>query len=87
MEEILKQILDGQAEIKQSIADLKAETKQSFVDLEQGMGVKVSALFDSRELQINANERICGALNRIENNLERLTLRVNFNDVQLRQIK
>jgi hypothetical protein len=58
MEEILKQILEGQAEIKQSIADLRAETKQSFADMEQTMGVKISVLFDFRELRINSNERV-----------------------------
>lgn len=97
VEELLKQILEGQNQIIQRLDNVEqgqikleqgqVELKQSLARIEQEQGTKISALYDAREAQIDSNERICDSLNRIENKLERLTLRVNYNDAQLKQVK
>lgn len=83
MEELLKQLLEGQ---KQIIERLE-RVEHSQLRMEQDHGNKLSALFDAREVQFDVNERICDTLNRIEGKMDRLTLKVSSHDTKLRQAK
>lgn len=97
LEELLKQILEGQKNIEtrldnidDSIKEVKGdvvELKQSLVRIEQEIGGKVSALFDAREVQIDSNKRMNDTLNRIEATVEKIALRTIYNEMQIRQVK
>jgi len=101
MEELLKQLLEGQTQILKRLSDVEEsskkdiiEMKQSLARIEQDQGGKINALFDAREIQFDANERITDTLiridekiNRIENKLDRLSFKVATHDTQLKQAK
>lgn len=96
MEKILKELLSEMKEIKSTMAtkgDVDAlhaeiaDVKSSLIRMENDMGEKISALFDSREVQTDVNERICDSLNRIEGKIDRLTLKVASHDAALKRVK
>ena len=80
MEELLKQLLEGQKQI----IDRLDRVEQGQVRIENDQGVKLSALFDAREVQFDVNERICDTLNRMEGKMDRLTLRISSHDTMLK---
>lgn len=54
MEEILKQLLEGQSQILKRLESVElgqTELKQSLARIEQEQGRKISALFDAREIR------------------------------------
>lgn len=90
MEELLKKILEGQNKLVERLDNLEkgqTEIKQSLVKIEQEQGAKISALFDAREVQFDVNERISNSLFRIENKLDRLVFKVDYHDIQLKQVR
>lgn len=97
MEELLKQLLTEVREIKasqarteQRLEGVEAEsraTKEGLARMENDMGVKVSALFDAREVQMDVNERVCSSLQRIESKLDRISLRVASHDAAIKLAK
>ena len=89
MENLLKQILEGQKQLFNEVKSIRDEmaTKQDLTHMEQDYGTKLSALFDAREVQFDVNERICDTLNRIEGKMDRLTLKVSSHDTRLKQVK
>ena len=90
MEELLKKILEGQNKLVERLDNLEkgqTEIKQSLAKIEQEQGAKISALFDAREVQFDVNERISNSLFRIENKLDRLVFKVDYHDIQLKQVK
>lgn len=90
MEELLKKILEGQNKLVERLDNLEkgqTEIKQSLAKIEQEQGAKISALFDAREVQFDVNERISNSLFRIENKLDRLVFKVDYHDIQLKQVR
>ena len=80
MEELLKQLLEGQKQIIERLD----RVEQGQVRIENDQGVKLSAWFDAREVQFDVNERICDTLNRMEGKMDRLTLRISSHDTMLK---
>lgn len=58
------------------------EIRQSQVRMENELTEKVRALFDAREVQNDANERIITTLSRIENKLDNQLWEVNLRTVK-----
>lgn len=86
----ITELKQDNAGIKQDITELKqdnARIKESVIRIENDHGEKLKGLFDAREVQIDVNERICDALNRIEGKVDRLTLKVSAHDVLLKKAK
>jgi len=89
MEDLLKQLLEGQKQLFSEIQSVRNEMapKQDFARIEKEHGDKLSALFATREVQFDVNERICDTLNRIEGKMDRLTLKVASHDTRFKQAK
>jgi len=79
-EEFQKLVIEKLTSIDQEISNVK----KSLVKLENEQGLKVSALFDAREVQFDTNERIFNTLNRIESKVDRMSFK-SFNSYSKEQ--
>jgi hypothetical protein len=64
-----------------------AEIKEKLARIEEDHGRKIAALFDAREVQFDINNRIMDSLERIENKLDKISLRVAYHDDVLRKVR
>lgn len=71
----------------QAIRKELSQLSQAITRIENTHGEKLSALFDAREVQMDANERIIDSLGRIENKLDRMSLKVSSHDAILQRVK
>jgi len=78
-------VLDHLVRLTQDNTEIKdrlEKVETAVIRIENDHGDKLQALFDAREAQIDVNERILGALNRIEgkmvNNLIRMNISFKF---------
>ncbi len=86
-EEFQKLVLEKLTSIDQRQSTMEQElssVKKSLVKLENEQGLKVSALFDAREVQFDTNERIFNTLNRIESKVDRMSFK-SFNSYSKEQ--
>lgn len=67
--------LDGMQERMEKLEDVVDEIKVSQIRMEGDMKQNFGALYDSRESQIDTNEKMICSLTRIESKLERADLR------------
>ncbi len=89
MEEMLKEILEKLNRIESSMATKEelAKVSQSQARMESELTNKVRALYDAREVQFDVNERILDSLGRIENKIDRVSLKVSSHDAILQRVK
>ncbi|MCL6614370.1 MAG: hypothetical protein K6U03_07135 [Firmicutes bacterium] len=76
--------------IRQDIQEIKQRLEKveaAVLRIENDHGEKLQALFDAREAQLEVNERIFDALNRIEGKLDRLALKVSSHEAILKKVK
>lgn len=71
----------------QAIRKELSQLSQAVTRIENTHGEKLSALFDAREVQMDVNERIVDSLGRIENKLDRMSLKVSSHDAILQRVK
>ncbi len=74
----LVKLSQANTEIKQNIQTIDerlGKVESAVIRIENDHGDKLQALFDAREAQIDVNERIFDALNRIEGKVDRLALK------------
>jgi len=85
MENILKQILEGQKQLFNEVKSIRNEmatkeelneVKLSIVSMETTMADKFGGLFDAREVQKDVNERILASLERIEAKTENHDIKI-----------
>ncbi len=74
-------------ELMTKIFDDKQEIKQNIVRLESKMDDKLSALFDAREVGIDKETEISTGLQRVENKVDKLELKVLRNNLHLPSTK
>lgn len=53
-----------------------SEVKSIQMRMEQDLGVKIEALFDAREVQIDVDEKVANNLQRVETKVDKLELKV-----------
>lgn len=63
------------------------KVSQAVVRIENQHGDKLAGLYDAREVQFDVNERILDSLVRIENKLDRVTLKVATHDSVIQRVK
>ncbi|HEX3047279.1 MAG TPA: hypothetical protein VHY08_21170 [Bacillota bacterium] len=83
-------VLDHLVRLTQDNTEIKnrlEKVEAAVIRIENDHGDKLQALFDAREVQIDVNERISDALNRIEGKVDRLTLKVSAHDAVLKEAK
>lgn len=83
-------VLDHLVRLTQDNTEIKDRLEKvegAVVRIENDHGDKSQALFDAREAQIDVNERIFDALNRIEGKVDRLALKVSAHDTVLKKVK
>lgn len=73
----------GQASLEQAFEGIKTSQAR----MENELGGKLDALIDAREVQLDVNDRICSTLQRIENKVDRLNLKVSAHEAALKLIK
>ncbi|MCE5284833.1 MAG: hypothetical protein LLG02_03145 [Pelosinus sp.] len=59
----------------------------SITKIENEQGEKITALFDAREVQLDVNQRILEALTRIENKVDKVSLKVAAHDAVIRRAR
>jgi len=74
-------------EANMATKDDVAEIKEKLARIEEDHGRKIAALFDAREVQFDINNRIMDSLERIENKLDKISLRVAYHDDVLRKVR
>ena len=89
MDEMLKEILEKLNRIESSMATKEelAKVSQSQARMESELTNKVRALYDAREVQFDVNERNLDSLGRIENKIDRVSLKVSSHDAILQRVK
>ena len=83
-------VLDHLVKLSQDNTDIKQrleKVESAVIRIENDHGDKLQALFDAREAQIDVNERIFDALNRIEGKVDRLALKVSAHEAVLKKVK
>jgi hypothetical protein len=88
-EELLKQLIEGQAQLFTEIKAVRnematkqelSEVKQSVIRMENTMINKFGSLFDAREVQFDVNERILASLERIEEKVGKHDIQISVLD-------
>ena len=90
MEETLKQLLEGQKAILDRLDQVDTQlidVKASQTRMENDLTEKIRGLYDAREVQFDANDRIIGSLARIESKLDRMSLKVSSHEAILQRVK
>lgn len=80
-------VLDRLVKLTQDNTEIKAgleKVESAVIRIENDHGDKLQALFDAREAQIDVNERIFDALNRIEGKVDR---KVSAHEAVLKKVK
>lgn len=88
--EHLVKLSQDNTEIKQNIQTIDErleKVESAVIRIENDHGDKLQALFDAREAQIDVNERIFDALNRIEGKVDRLALKVSAHEAVIKKVK
>jgi dynactin complex subunit len=86
----LVRLTQDNTEIKQNIQEINQRLEKvelAVIRIENDHGDKLQALFDAREAQVDVNERIFDALNRIEGKVDRLALKVSSHEAVLKKVK
>lgn len=86
----LIELTRNHAEIKERLSGVESRldsVEVIVVRIENDHGDKLRALFDARETQIDVNERMFKALNRIEEKVDRIELKVTAHDAVLKKVK
>lgn len=76
-------VLDHLVKLSQDNTDIKQrleKVESAVIRIENEHGDKLQALFDAHEAQIDVNERVFDALNRIEGKVDRLALKVSTHE-------
>lgn len=83
-------VLDHLVKLSQDNTEIKQrleKVESAVIRIENDHGGKLQALFDAREAQIDVNERIFDALNRIEGKVDHLALKVSAHEAVLKKVK
>lgn len=86
----LVKLSQDNTEIKQNIRTIDErleKVESAVIRIENDHGDKLQALFDAREAQIDVNERVFDALNRIEGKVDRLALEVSAHEAIFKKVK
>lgn len=86
----VRDVKDRVGNLDNQVGDVKdrLETLETTVlRMENDHGEKLQALIDAREVQLDVNERIIGALNRIEGKVDLLSLKVSAHDAIVKKVK
>lgn len=88
-EEFQKLVLEELKSIRKDMATKEELEKvsQAVIRIENQHGDKLAGLYDAREVQFDVNERILDSLARIENKLDRVTLKVATHDSVIQRVK
>lgn len=81
--EFQKTVIDQLVRLTQEVA----EVRQSQVRIENEHGEKIKALFDAQEVVLDKMERFNESQARIEDKLDRLTLKVSAHETILKRVK
>ncbi len=82
-EQLLTKILEKLEQMDNRLINVE----QSQAKMENELTDKVRALFDAREVQFDANDRIVESLSRIESKLDRMTFKVATHDSVIQRVK
>jgi hypothetical protein len=83
-------VLDHLVRLTQDNTEIKGRLERveaAVIRIENDHGDKLQALFDARQAQIDVNERIFDALNRIEGKVDHLALKVSAHEVVLKKVQ
>ena len=88
--EHLAKLTQESTETKQDIQQMSQRlehVESAVIRIENDHGDKLKALFDAREAQLDVNQQIFDALNRIEEKLDRLDLKVSAHEAVLKKVE